>query len=128
MTAAADDDRFWDKYVDKQVIAQRTASSSHNPKDATSVSTVTSGGAAQTGKGAGRKRGRSWNDNAGPKETSSTKARGSTQTCYGYQDGSCEGNVCPNLCPRTGKPRLHVCLKCKRAPSLPRGLDKCKRK
>ena len=117
LAAAADDDRFWDKYVDKRAIERRTSSgwAGASSKVEASPAGIPSGQSPSKKMGCGK--GKKDNKNAG-----NTRA-GSVQECYNYQNGNGEGAVCPNKCARTGKPRLHICLKCRRAHSLPRGND-----
>jgi hypothetical protein len=46
---------------------------------------------------------------------------GGVQICFGYNNGNCNARTCPQKCVKTGKPRLHLCQKCKKAHQPPRG-------
>ena len=50
---------------------------------------------------------------------------GGVQICYGYNDGNCNARTCPQKCAKTGKPRLHICQKCRKPHAPPRG-DQCR--
>ena len=47
--------------------------------------------------------------------------RNGRQLCYGYENGTCNSEPCPNICALSKKPRLHVCSKCGNAHAPPRG-------
>jgi len=50
---------------------------------------------------------------------------GGVQICFGYNNGNCNARNCPQKCIKTGKARLHICQKCKKAHNPPRG-DACR--
>ena len=133
---AAKDREFWQTEVHDKCIAERTRPpqptlGGRGQKRPVGFGEMeyTPGSAAQAShipgwKGIGKGKSKEWSKGQGknPHNPPGTKRT----ICSGYQGDSseqarCSARPCPNICPRTNRPCLHICSKCKTDHPPPRG-------